>query len=114
MTNTDLTSQQKEQLALAVEKFGQEKIDALTKKHGQLSVIIVEDKMGLFKKPDRKVISSASAVAATDPIEYVAIIAENCFVEGDKELLQEDDYFLGIVPVINQLVETKTASLLKL
>jgi len=74
----------------------------------------VEDKIGLFKKPDRKIISMASAVAATDPLEYVATVAENCFVEGDRELLDQDDYFLGIVPVINELVETKTATLLKL
>lgn len=98
----------------AIEKFGVDKIAALEKTHGKLTLIEVEDKMGLFKRPDRKVMSAASVVASTDPMEYLAMIAENCMVEGDRILLEDDEYFFAITPLINKLVETKTATLLKL
>lgn len=100
--------------ARAVERFGDVQIHALEKIHGKLTLIEVEDKMGLFKQPDRKLMSAASVTASTDPMEYVAMIADNCLVEGDRELIEVDTYFFAIVPLINELIETKTATLLKL
>ncbi len=82
--------------------------------HGTLKAIMVDDKIGLFKKPNRQVISMATALSTTDPIAYLEKLAENCFVEGDRELLDDDDCFMAIIPKLNELVETKTAQLLKL
>lgn len=89
-------------------------VEALKKEHGELTAIAVEDKIALFKKPTRKVIGMASAHIQSDIMEYLSIIAENCYVAGDRAIIDEDEYFLAIVPQLNALVETKTASLLKL
>ena len=82
--------------------------------HGPLKAIIVEDKIGLFKKPTRQIIGAASALSTTDPMKYLELLAGNCFVAGDRELLDDDDYFMAIIPKLNELVDTKTAELLKL
>jgi hypothetical protein len=82
--------------------------------HGPLKAIRVDDKIGLFKKPSRQVISMASSLEGSDPMGFMAMIAENCFIEGDKELLTDDDLFLAIVPLLNQLRELKVAELVKL
>lgn len=99
---------------LVQQKFKPEELEQFKKEHGELSAIKVGDKLGLFKKPDRKTIGAAAAHINTDPIEYVAIIAENCFVAGDRELLEEDDYFLSLMPMMNDLVQMKEAELVKL
>jgi hypothetical protein len=105
---------QEELKARVLARFSQAEIDGLEKKHGKLTVIEVEDKMGLFRRPDRKTMSAASVMATTDPMEYVATIADNCLVAGDRELIDDDAYFYSVMPLINELIETKTASLLKL
>lgn len=89
-------------------------LNNLKAQHGQLTAITVEDKIGLFKKPTRQILSMATALASSDPIGYIEKIAENCFVAGDRELLENDEYFLAIMPKVSELVETKTAALLKL
>lgn len=91
-----------------------ETLKNLEAEHGKLTAIQVEDKIALFKKPSRQVLKMATAISATDPMGYLEKIAENCYVAGDRELLDDDEYFLAIVPVLNELVQTKTASLLKL
>ena len=82
--------------------------------HGKLKAIMVEDKIALFKKPTRQIIGAASALSTSDPMKYLEMLAENCFVAGDRELLDDDDYFMAIMPKLNELIETKTAELLKL
>jgi hypothetical protein len=86
----------------------------LEKEHGQLTAIAVEDKIGLFKKPSRQVISMATALQENEPMKFMEVIADNCFVAGDRELLDDDDCFLAIMPMLNQLRELKTAQLVKL
>lgn len=82
--------------------------------HGKLKAIMVEDKIALFKKPTRQIIGAASALSTSDPMKYLEMLAENCYVAGDRELLDDDDYFMAIMPKLNELIETKTAELLKL
>lgn len=94
-------------------RFGNE-IAKMKEQHGQLTAIVVEGKIGIFKKPDRKTISLAASYATTDPIRYVEILAENCFIAGDRELLDNDDLFLSVMPKLNALIETKEAELVKL
>lgn len=82
--------------------------------HGPLKAMMVDDKIGLFKKPTRQIIGAASKISTSDPMKYLEMLAENCFVAGDRELLDDDDCFIAIMPLLNELMETKTAELLKL
>lgn len=107
--------QEKNYQQIAEERFGADHIASLKKENPRgLSIVIVDDKMAIFKQPDRKTIAVASTYMASNPLKYLELIAENCFVEGDKELLSDDDYFLSLVPVLNGLMETKFAELGKL
>lgn len=98
----------------AVDRWGEAHVASIEQKHPGVSLIKVGDKMGFFKKPDRKILGAATSFAAAEPIKYVEVIAENCFVDGDKELLTDDDYFLSLMPLVNELVNVKTAELAKL
>lgn len=100
--------------ARVIERFGEKRIAELERAHGQLTTIEVEDKMGIFKSPDRKILSMATTASRDEPIEYLSLIAENCFVEGDKILLENDDYFFSIMPHLNNLSNLKVAKLLKM
>lgn len=97
-----------------IDRFGEDKIKELKAKHGEITAIAVEDKIGFFKKPDRKILGAAAAHATTDPLTYVEILARNCFVEGDVELLDSDEYFLSMMPRLNALVQVKESDLVKL
>lgn len=89
-------------------------IEDLKAKHGQLFMITVEDKACLLKKPTRKVLSMASSVASKDPMKFNEIILKNCWVDGDEEIIKDDDYFLGASQKIAEIIEFKEAELVKL
>lgn len=99
---------------LVQSRWPDEKLEKLKKDHGPLTAIIVDGKVGLFKKPTRTILGSASAYASTDIIRYSEIIAESTFVDGDRELLDDDDYFLAILPELSLLGANKTAEVVKL
>lgn len=89
-------------------------IEDLKAKHGQLFMITVEDKACVLKKPTRKVLSMASSVASKDPMKFNEIILKNCWVDGDEEIIKDDDYFLGASQKIAEIIEFKEAELVKL
>lgn len=82
--------------------------------HGTLTVIRSKDKIGLFKKPSREVLRMVSDLKETNPIGFSEQIGNNCFVDGDRELLEKDEHFIPIMPLLAELVEYGTAELLKL
>jgi len=106
MQNIELTRE------LVAQKFPD--LKALEAAHGKLSAIAVEDKIALFKKPTRDILKMAAAKGTNDPIGYLELVGENCYIAGDRELLDDDDYFMAVMPMLNDLAETKTAELLKL
>jgi hypothetical protein len=92
----------------------QEQIDAWKKKHGQVFKIEVEDKVCFLKKPDRKTISAASAIGQKNPIKFAETILQNCWLAGDEEIKEDDDYFFAVSGELDQLLEFKNAELKKL
>jgi hypothetical protein len=105
----------------AQEKLTRELVEArfpnlknLEAEHGPLQAIRVDDYIALFKKPSRQVIGMATALESSDPMGFLETIANNCYVAGDKEIIENDDCFLAIVPSLNRLRDLKTAELVKL
>ena len=90
-----------------------EKIAELKAEHGDLFLITVEDKAAMFRAPKRKELSYASSVGAKDPMQFNETIMKSCFLEGDKELINNDVYFLGTSQQIVNLIEVKESSLEK-
>ncbi|MDE5575480.1 MAG: hypothetical protein K2I87_07195 [Bacteroidales bacterium] len=81
------------------------------RKFGKILCYEVDGEKIYFKRPDRKVLASASLVAKNDPVEYSEFILNNCFIGGNKELLYDDSVFLGLMQVIDQFISIKVGEL---
>lgn len=88
------------------------------KKYGDEKIfqIVVDDKKAILHKPTRKDLSFAMAGSsqAKDSIKFAEILLNQCWIDGDKEIKEDDDYFFGAVPKLEVLSETKEAEIKKL
>jgi len=48
----------------------------------------------IFRMPDRKVLGMSTT--APDTVAGKEIIANNCFLAGDREIIENDSYFYGL------------------
>lgn len=97
-------------------QIDKDKLAELKAKHGNVYLITVEDKAAVFRKPSRQDISFATAASSQgkDAIAFTESIMRNTFLDGDRELLDNDDYFMAAMTVVDEMVETKQAELKKL
>ena len=96
----------KEQLKGWKEKYGDDNVFEIT----------CEDKKAVLHKPTRKDLSFAMAGSgqAKDSVKFSEILLKQCWIDGDKEFQDNDNYFFAAVPVLGALSETKEAELKKL
>lgn len=77
--------------------------------------IKVEDKTGYVRKPTREEMKFAMTLATqNDPLGMVEEILKSCWLGGDQELIDDDDYFYGAAMQLQELVEIKAGELKKL
>lgn len=98
-------------------KFTDEQLKEWKEKHGdRLFKIKVEDKLAVVRKPGRKDLSFATAGSSQgrDALKFAEILLKQCWIDGDKEIMEDDDYFLGAVPTLEALAENKKAEIKKL
>lgn len=98
------------------EKVTQTQIDDWKKKYGDVILYEVEDKKAYFRKPTRQELSYASIASnqMKDVIKYTETLMNSCWLGGDKEILDKDEYFIGAMTVIEALAEVKTGEVKKL
>lgn len=89
-------------------------IENWKKAHGDVFKITSEDKVGYIRKPNRNELKSATTLAQTDPLGFVEIVLENCWLGGDEQLKTDDAYFMGISSQLEQIIEVKQAEIVKL
>jgi hypothetical protein len=75
--------------------------------------IEADKKVAYFRKPNRREVSYAMTLLQNDPLAAYEAVLQTCYLEGDRELLDDDEYFIGIAPLANSLISTKTAEVLK-
>lgn len=94
----------------------QTQINDWKKKHGEIVSYTVENKVAYFRKPTRQEISYASVASnqMKDVIKYSETLMNSCFIGGDREILDKDEYFIGAMSVIEALAEVKTGEVKKL
>ena len=97
-----------------MERITQNQIKEWKRKFGSVYEIAVEGKKGYFRTPDRNILGYALSQNTQNPITYNEILAKNCWLGGDKELLEEDTLFLSISGKLADLIEIKEAGLKKL
>lgn len=97
-------------------EYTKEQLSKWKEKHGMLFEIKVEDKLAIVRKPGRKDLSFATAGSSQgkDALKFAEILLRQCWVDGDKEIMDDDEYFLGAVPTLEALAETKKAEIKKL
>lgn len=84
-------------------------------KHGTIFRFESEDgKVGYFKKPDRKIMDVVSAIAKSNPVKSNELLATNCILGGDAELVEKDEYFYGLSAKLNALIKVKQGELTEL
>lgn len=104
-------------MAKAKELIGQatpEQIEEWKRKHGDVRAVIVDGHIGYLKKPDRKTLSYASAVGSKDPVKFNEILLGNCWLGGSEDIKTDDALFFGASATLAELIEVKTAELVKL
>ena len=89
-----------------------EQIAELKKKHGDLYEISVGDKSCILRKPNRKDLSYVSVVK--DPIKMSETLLKQLWVEGDKEIQEQDDLFLAVNPKMEEVIKVKESQIKKL
>lgn len=94
----------------------QDQIQEWKKKHGEIIVYEVEDRRGYFRKPTRQELSYAGVVSnqMKDAVKYSESLMNACWLAGDREILENDEYFLGAAPVIDALAAAKSGEVKKL
>ena len=93
-------------------RFKKEQIEAWKAKHGDLYQISVEGKSCLLRRPTRKDISYASVVR--DPMQLSETMLKQLWLDGDKEILEQDDLFLAVVAKMEEVMKIKEAEIKKI
>ena len=96
--------------------YTKEQLKGWKEKYGEVFEISCEDKKAVLHKPTRKDPSFAMAGSnqAKDSVKFAEILLKQCWIDGDMEFQEQDNYFLAAVPVLGALSETKEAELKKL
>lgn len=96
--------------------YTKEQLKSWKEKYGEVFEISCEDKKAVLHKPGRKELSFAMAGSnqAKDSVKFAEILLKQCWIDGDKEFMDDDNYFLSAVPVLGALAEVKEAEIKKL
>lgn len=89
-----------------------EQIAELKKKHGEIFEISVEGKSCILRRPNRRDLSYVSVVK--DPIKMSETLLKQLWVEGDKEIQEQDDLFLAVIPKMEEVIKVKESQIKKL
>lgn len=74
---------------------------------------VAESKTGYVRKPTRQELSAAMTLK-NDPLGQAENILRDCWLGGDEELLEDEDYFQGAVSKFSEIMEVRKAEIKKL
>lgn len=94
-------------------KITEKQIQELKKKHGStLFLITVDDKSCILRKPKRQDLSYIGVVK--DPMQASETLLRQLWVDGDKEILEDDELFLAVCNKMDEVIKVKEAEIKKL
>lgn len=91
-----------------------EQIAGWKKQYGDVFRLEVDGHVAYLKKPGRKVMSMALSTGKNDPIKFGEIILNNCWLGGDRQIIEDDRLFFGAMQQLDQMVEFAESELKKL
>lgn len=89
-------------------------IESFKKEYGSIFLIEVEDKKCYLHQPSRVILDAASAASVKANSKFNEVIMRSCWLAGDKEILEKDEYFLAASTKLSDVIEFKEATLKKL
>ena len=92
--------------------YTKEQVAEWKAKHGDIFEITVDGKSCILHKPTRQNLSYASVVK--DPIKMSETLLKQLWVDGDKEILEQDDLFMAVVNKMEEVIKVKEAEIKKL
>jgi hypothetical protein len=95
-------------------ELNEQEIAELKKQYKAVFLIEVEDKKCYLHAPDRKVLDAAASSSKKAESKFNEVILKGCWLAGDKEIVNDDDYFLSASSQLGELIQFKEASLKKL
>lgn len=112
-----------EELPVALREAVVKKVIELRKEKGikRIFPIIVEgDEMddkpyyiGYFKRPDLPTFSMFMNKVQSDSTQASLMLANSCFIEGDRAMLDGDLFIYGTLPKLSSLIQNRNAALVK-
>jgi hypothetical protein len=107
--------------ALAIERHGEKTIKQWSNQNKGLWYLPVMDeseekidKMVIFKPIDRSILSYASTKIEDEGLyTFLEQCMRECYVAGDMEIIDEEEYFIPAAMKFNKILEGKKAALLK-
>lgn len=81
-------------------KVDKQKVEDWKKQHGEIFQIETGGKSCIIRKPTRKDLSYVSVVK--DPIKMQEALLKQLWLDGDEEILTDDDLFLPHVPSLKK------------
>lgn len=96
------------------EKTIGQKIEEWKEKYGDVYRVEVDGRTAYLKKPGRKALGAAAVIGKQDPMKYNEVLLNNCWIEGDEAIRQDDALFLGVSAQLAEIIEIKEATLKKL
>lgn len=81
----------------------------------KLSVIEVEDKLALLRPIGASEVGEFSLLIVNESLEKASrYLLEELWLEGDQELLNDEDYFIAAMMSLQKVVEVKKSSFFQL
>ncbi|BDD07519.1 hypothetical protein [Aureibacter tunicatorum] len=95
--------------------------EILKEEHGELYELEVpyssqnkESVKAYLKKPSRKVLSAFLSKVNMDPLGAYELLLKNCWVKGDKKILEEDELLMSACSSLEPLVSYRQSTLKKI
>jgi len=95
-------------------QLNEQQLADLKKKFETIHAFKTDYGIAYFRKPDRLTLKSATDAVQQGVSEFNDVIAANCFITGDKSILEDPEYFSELNKLMNKLAEGKKAEIVKL
>lgn len=107
--------------ALAITRFGEDQVIKWSNANKGLWYLCILDETGenvekfaIMKPIDRNILSYASQkISDAGLYGYLEACMNECWIEGDKELLEDDVYFIPAAQSFQDILEGKKAQMVK-
>ena len=107
--------------AMAFARFGENHVKELTNQHKGLWYlpVLTEDgdeieRLALMRPIDRHILSYATTKMETDGLyAFLESCMSECFVEGDRDIIDDDRYFLGASQTFHKIIDSRKSYMLK-